>query len=65
LRGKLTSQSARATRRTTACTGWLVDIAYSCARTWRSQGVHNRVRETLKVALAHRFVCDRGGSHAA
>ena len=33
IHGKPTSQSAYATRRTTACTGWLVDIAYSCART--------------------------------
>jgi hypothetical protein len=33
LPGNPTSQSACATRRTTACTGWRVDIAYSCART--------------------------------
>ncbi len=61
LRGKLTFQSVRATRRATARTGWLVDIAYSCARTWRLQGVHTRVRETFKVVLARRLACDRGG----
>ena len=49
----------------TARTGRLVDIAYLCARTWRLQGVHTRVRETLKVVLAHRLACDRGGSDEA
>jgi hypothetical protein len=28
-------------------------------------GVYIRVRETLKVVLAHRLACCRGGSHAA
>lgn len=32
--------------------------AYSCARTWRLQGVHTRVRETFKVVLARRLACD-------
>jgi hypothetical protein len=46
LRGKLTFQSARATRRATARTGWLVDIAYSCAR-------HGVCREFTPVFAKH------------
>jgi hypothetical protein len=61
LRGKLTFQSASATRRATARTGSLADIVYFVGSTWRLQGVHTRVCETLKVVLAHRLACDRGG----
>jgi hypothetical protein len=65
LRGKLTFQSARATRRATPRTGWLVDIAYFVGSTWRLQGVRTRVCETLKIVLAHRLACDRGESDEA